>query len=907
MKRQKILITGLSLTLVALCASLIRFDFEKNQEADAYDYSSLPTTIDLNPSTSSEIQNYYSSLNSLVTSERQGKNLLKNLKTILKNGQKYYKYDGGSLWAMYEITDRDWEKSPAEDISGYDSTTKIITGYSYGSSYSKPGTNPFIHALYDNDSFTANNNYYAWTLNGSEASHGGNKEFYIDQEHIWPKSQGFEATGSGGARGDPMHLWPGDSHVNSALHNNNLYGYVDKNQEYTDGVSKYANVANNLLGYSLTLGGTDKVFEPQDSNKGDIARAIFYLVARYNFLSGSDPDGIDSNNPNLELVQSAEVLAKYTSSETNTGKMGILTDLLAWHHADPVDDFEIKRNNILFKNYTNNRNPFIDYPEWADYIWGTATYEDRTYKSYNPTPTGYADTTTDVINGYKGGGGGSDPVAVTGISITPSTLTVEVGKTESITPVVEPWNATNQAIIWTTSNDSVATIHNGVVTGVGKGMALVTATTVEGDFTATCSVTVKENSGGIVNGQIEVNASGSFDGWECIGLGASPYADGSAKFDTAGDNVFNLSLFTGDASEYMKTLIVTINAKKVSPYSDDNIYKIEAINGTSDEINVISTYTLRGADLDKSLAEIECEFTGNLSNTTGIRISYGTKVSGNFGLQSISWEASYKKPEVGPEVFSSTTITFSEEGYVNGSVVDSASFYNDTTNEETIIGTFQKNSGTQQKYYTSDSSVHFYAKNSFTLVSSKNNLTRVEFTYASGSGSNNISVDVGTYSDGVWTGQTSSVTFTVDGTSGHKKVVSIAVSYYDAEAFSTEFLSTVTCNNGVTAPSKSAWSTMSGKYSNLFEADKYTIQNADPNEGGTVVEQMIARYDLIISRYGTSNYSNYINRVPNSEIANLSTDVNNSNLFTLVIVIASGVSLIFVSVILLKIKKKRTQ
>ena len=77
-------------------------------ETDAYSVSSLPTTINLNDTSASNIRSYYSSLNNLSTSERQGTNLLKNLKTILKNGQKYYSYDSGSaVWQMYEITDRD--------------------------------------------------------------------------------------------------------------------------------------------------------------------------------------------------------------------------------------------------------------------------------------------------------------------------------------------------------------------------------------------------------------------------------------------------------------------------------------------------------------------------------------------------------------------------------------------------------------------------------------------------------------------------------------------------------------------------------------------------------------------------------------------------------------------------------
>ena len=104
--------------------------------AKAYSVSSLATTIDLNDCTSDDIRNYYSSINSLSDAEAKGTNLLKNLKTILKNGQKYYSYDSGSLWAMYEISDRDWKKSPASALPssyGYNASTNIIASYKYGS------------------------------------------------------------------------------------------------------------------------------------------------------------------------------------------------------------------------------------------------------------------------------------------------------------------------------------------------------------------------------------------------------------------------------------------------------------------------------------------------------------------------------------------------------------------------------------------------------------------------------------------------------------------------------------------------------------------------------------------------------------------------------------------------------
>ena len=369
-------LSTLFIALTLTCAGVVKYN--SVHQAKAYDKATLPTTIDLNAVTDSDVRGYYSNINSLAEGEARGTNLLKNLKTILSNGQKYYSYDvsnGKDIWKMYEITDRDWVKSPASAISGYNAKTNIITGYTYGDSASKPGSNPYIHALYVDRS--VDNNVRAWAKTGTTTiSHGGNNEWCIDREHIWPKSHGFEDNdsdpGTSGARGDPMHLWAGDSYVNSALHSNYFYGYVDKTKSYTDGKDKYIYATGNLMGVSKTKGGSVKVFEPQDSDKGDIARAVFYMAARYNFLSGSDKDGIENDNPNLELVDNVTdwVGTGYISSKTKTGKLGILSDLLEWNKLDPVDEYEIKRNDILFRNFTNNRNPFIDFPQWADVIWG---------------------------------------------------------------------------------------------------------------------------------------------------------------------------------------------------------------------------------------------------------------------------------------------------------------------------------------------------------------------------------------------------------------------------------------------------------------------------------------------------------------------------------------------------------
>ena len=362
----------LMLLAAPLLLSVLAFrPANKVEPVSAYDKGTLPTTINLNDFEEGDIRSYYSNLNSLNESERRGTNLLKNLKPILKNNQKYFSYESGDdFWKMYEITDRDWSKSPVSSISQgtYDKASNTITGYKYGKD------NPYIHALYVNRDVE----------NETKAYGDHNQDQWgINREHIWPKGAGFNAEGSGGARGDAMHLWAGNGKVNGTYHSNYYYGYVDKTKDYDDAKDYASTLSGNLKGYSKTLGGKVTVFEPQDCDKGDIARACFYMVARYNFLSGSDEDGIDTNNPNLELVNELASFSEkgYQSTTTKTGKLGLIQDLLEWNRLDPVDGYELHRNNLLHRNFTNNRNPFIDFPEWADYIWG----ENSENKSANPT------------------------------------------------------------------------------------------------------------------------------------------------------------------------------------------------------------------------------------------------------------------------------------------------------------------------------------------------------------------------------------------------------------------------------------------------------------------------------------------------------------------------------------------
>lgn len=87
----------------------------------------------------------------------------------------------------------------------------------------------------------------------------------------------------------------------------------------------------------------------------------------------------------------------------------------------------------------------------------------------------------------------STPVAVTGVKLNKDTLTVEKGKSGTLTATVEPNDATNKKVTWKSSDEKIATVDDqGNVTGVGVGEATITVTTEDGGKTATCAVEVTD-------------------------------------------------------------------------------------------------------------------------------------------------------------------------------------------------------------------------------------------------------------------------------------------------------------------------------------------------------------------------------------------------------------------------------
>jgi len=83
-------------------------------------------------------------------------------------------------------------------------------------------------------------------------------------------------------------------------------------------------------------------------------------------------------------------------------------------------------------------------------------------------------------------------IRVEGIRLSPSVLTLEIGKTRVLSFDVLPENATNKNVSWSTTNHRIAPVNDAVVGGISVGTATITAKTADGGFETSCDVTVKD-------------------------------------------------------------------------------------------------------------------------------------------------------------------------------------------------------------------------------------------------------------------------------------------------------------------------------------------------------------------------------------------------------------------------------
>lgn len=257
-----------------------------------------------------EIDNYYKS----ISDSMSGSNLQNALYNIIK-GHTKIAYNGLEQAMLY--TDRNWDISPDENDE-----------------------NPVMDLLYytKNDDPT---NWQTWDkYHSSKNPFTPEKDQIWDKEHIWAKSNGFPSEGAM-PYSDLHHLRASDMKNNNARSNFPLAEVETVKKNIQD-------CSNTNSGKTGIINGVT-VYEPLDEDKGDVARALLYMATRY-------------GNESFKLT-----LTK--GNDSSGGKWGFLDTLLKWNREDLPDEFEKRRNDIIYEKYQHNRNPFIDHPEYADRIY----------------------------------------------------------------------------------------------------------------------------------------------------------------------------------------------------------------------------------------------------------------------------------------------------------------------------------------------------------------------------------------------------------------------------------------------------------------------------------------------------------------------------------------------------------
>ncbi len=181
---------------------------------------------------------------------------------------------------------------------------------------------------------------------------------------------------------DLHHIRPTDGKVNG-MRSNFPFGKVNN--------VSYLSKNGSKVGVSGSAGYNGTVFEPIDEFKGDIARMVFYFVTRY--------------ENNLSTFSTGNMLGSSAYPGLQTWERDVL---VAWNAQDPVSPAEIVRNNASY-TFQQNRNPFIDHPEWVQQIWGTQVADNEAPS----TPTNLAVVSTTSAGANLTWTASTDDIAVT--------------------------------------------------------------------------------------------------------------------------------------------------------------------------------------------------------------------------------------------------------------------------------------------------------------------------------------------------------------------------------------------------------------------------------------------------------------------------------------------------------------
>lgn len=271
-------------------------------------------------------EDYYNGYYSSIESWQNGDDLKEQLNELVNYNVTFVDFDGSQKWAANQIAD--------ETFDNFDRVNLVYSDYQPLKTYTFTGSNQ------------------GWQREHAFAQTLGN----FDVSNTRPES---EETLVKTMRSDFHNLFASDGRLNNSRGNKNL-GNVTEAMGTIVYPTDYNGVASGCRAIQDNGGVTVNVFEPRAEDKPMMARGIFYMATRFNDL---------------------DVVSGIAASRSKTH--GMLEDLLDWAD-NPVTRREYK-HNIGVYSLQNNRNPYVDFPELVDYVFGDLKNEGGELENLRPS------------------------------------------------------------------------------------------------------------------------------------------------------------------------------------------------------------------------------------------------------------------------------------------------------------------------------------------------------------------------------------------------------------------------------------------------------------------------------------------------------------------------------------------
>jgi endonuclease I/chitodextrinase len=514
-----------------------------------------------------------------------GYTLKTNLYNIIK-GHTDRGYDG--LYLTYQTSDRDYY---------YENDGTVLDMYSENPT----GIDPYN---------------YSTSVSSDKCGNYSVEGDCYNREHIIPQSV-FNSNAP--MVSDAHSITPTDGKVNG-LRSAFPHGIVASASKTTLNGSK--------LGSSGVSGYSGTVFEPIDEFKGDIARMYFYFATRYqNTVSGYSFDMF--NNTSDQVFTTA-----------------FLNMLLTWHAQDPVNAREIARNNAIYTRQ-NNRNPYIDHPEYVQLIWNPTADTVAPTAATNLAVTG---TTSSAVS--LSWTAGTDNIAVTSYDIYMNGVLKTSVSGSNLTASINGLSASTAYSFYIIAKDAavnsspVSNTANGTTTIAIADTEIPTAPTnlaVTGSSSSTVSLswTASTDNIGIASYDVYVNSAfkSTVSGTTALINGLTPsttysfyvLAKDAAANPSPQSNSVNgttTAVSSSCASESFENIPASASSYATQTWTGDSGSNWTATDARTDEkVNTTRAITIRNGSLSASTT---ADGIGNLTVTTQLRF---TGTSGTFNLR----------------------------------------------------------------------------------------------------------------------------------------------------------------------------------------------------------------------------------------------------------------------------------